>query len=98
MLLLLFAVGAALSVVYPQSWNSVARFVGVGRGTDMLLYCLIVAFLSFVVTSYLRFRQMEERITLLTRQLAIDEAERRAAGTADAPTDQPEDQLRRTEP
>ncbi|MDP9220028.1 MAG: DUF2304 domain-containing protein [Actinomycetota bacterium] len=81
LLLLLFAVGAALSVVYPESWNRAARFFGVGRGTDMLLYCLIVAFLGFVVTSYLRFRQMEDQITELTRRLAIDEAERRRDGS-----------------
>ena len=73
LLLMLFAVGAALSVVYPHSWNVAAQFVGVGRGTDLLLYALIVAFLGFVATSYLRFRQVEARVTLLARRLALDE-------------------------
>jgi small membrane protein len=75
LLLLAFAAGAALSVIYPGTWNRAAKFVGVGRGTDLLLYCLIVAFLGFVVTTYIRFREVEERMTMLARRLALDEAE-----------------------
>ena len=33
--------------------------VGVGRGIDLVLYGLMVAFLSFTVTSYRRFRDLE---------------------------------------
>ena len=50
-----------------------AHLVGVGRGTDLLLYGLIVAFLGYTVTSYLRFRLIERRLTELTRQIALDE-------------------------
>jgi hypothetical protein len=35
-----------------------------------------VAFLSYTVTSYLRFREIETRYTRLARRLALDEAER----------------------
>ena len=83
LLLLAFAGGAALSVIYPGSWNRAARFVGVGRGTDLLLYCLIVAFLGFVVTTYIRFREVEERMTQLARRLALDEAERHVGEVRD---------------
>jgi hypothetical protein len=72
-LLVAFAGFAGLSVVYPEVWNRMARFVGVGRGTDLLLYALIVAFLGFVVTSYLRFRDLEVRFTKLARRIALDE-------------------------
>ena len=57
-------------------WNRIARLVGVGRGTDMVLYALVVAFLSFTVTTYLRFREFEVRYTRLARRLALDEAAR----------------------
>jgi small membrane protein len=74
-MLVCFAAFAALSVVYPNVWNAVANFVGVGRGTDLLLYLLIIAFLGFVVTSYLRFRQMEADLTELARRIALDESD-----------------------
>ena len=39
----------------------------------MVLYALVVAFLSFTVTTYLRFRDFEARYTRLARRLALDE-------------------------
>ncbi|MDT0164719.1 DUF2304 domain-containing protein [Actinotalea sp. AC32] len=69
-----FALFAALSVVFPDAWNEAAEVVGVGRGTDLLLYGLIIAFLLSLVTMYRRHREMERRLTLLARRLAIDEA------------------------
>ena len=72
--LLLFATFAVVSILLPDVWNRIARVVGVGRGTDMVLYALVVAFLSFTVTTYLRFRELETRYTKLARRLALDEA------------------------
>jgi small membrane protein len=74
--LLLFAGFAIVSILFPDVWNRIARLVGVGRGTDMVLYALVVAFLSSTVTTYLRFRDLETRYTKLARRLALDEAER----------------------
>ncbi|WP_182111748.1 MULTISPECIES: DUF2304 domain-containing protein [unclassified Actinotalea] len=69
-----FAVLAVLSVLFPDAWNAVAQIVGVGRGTDLLLYGTIIVFLLTLVTTYRRFRELEAQITLLSRRLAIDEA------------------------
>jgi hypothetical protein len=74
--LLLFAAFAVFTILVPDVWNRIAHFVGVGRGTDMVLYALVVAFLSYVVTTYLRFRDFEVRYTRLARRLALDEAAR----------------------
>ena len=74
--LLLFAAFAVVSILFPSVWNGIARLVGVGRGTDMVLYALVVAFLSFTVTTYMRFRDFETRYTKLARRLALDEAQR----------------------
>jgi hypothetical protein len=74
--LLAFATFAVVSILLPDVWNRIARLVGVGRGTDMVLYALVVAFLSFTVTTYLRFRDLETRYTRLARRLALDEAQR----------------------
>ena len=91
--LVVFAGFAAISILFPDVWSRVARVVGVGRGTDLVLYALVVAFLSFTVTTYLRFRDLETRYTRLARRLALDEAERdfppgqaRQAQAPDSPT------------
>jgi hypothetical protein len=68
-----FAVLAVLSVLFPDAWNAAAAAVGVGRGTDLLLYGLIIVVLLYMVTTYRRFRAMETSITLLARRIAIDE-------------------------
>ena len=72
--LMLFAAFAVWSILFPSVWNQIARLVGVGRGTDMVLYALVVAFLSFTLTTYVRFRDFEARYTKLARRLALDEA------------------------
>jgi hypothetical protein len=73
-LLLVFALVAMVSILAPGWVTRLANLVGVGRGTDLLLYGLIVAFLGYTATSYRRFRQIERRLTELTRQIALDEA------------------------
>jgi hypothetical protein len=72
--LLLFAAFAVWSILFPEVWNAIAKLVGVGRGTDMVLYALVVACLSFTLTTYVRFRDLEARYTKLARRLALDEA------------------------
>jgi small membrane protein len=72
--LMLFAALAVWSILFPSVWNQIARLVGVGRGTDMVMYALVVAFLSFTLTTYVRFRDLEARYTKLARRLALDEA------------------------
>lgn len=71
--LMLFAALAVWSILFPSVWDRIARLVGVGRGTDMVLYALVVAFLSFTLTTYLRFRDLETRYTKLARRLALAE-------------------------
>jgi hypothetical protein len=90
--LLLFAAFAVISILFPDVWNRIAALVGVGRGTDMVLYALVVAFLSSSVTSYLRFREVETRYTRLARRLALDEVARVDSPPSAAPVDPvPED-------
>ena len=79
LLLLTFVMSAAASIIVPSMWTRLARLVGVGRGTDLVLYALVVAFLGFVMRSYLRFRALEGQLTQLARRIALDEAVARGA-------------------
>jgi len=82
--LLAFATFAVVSILLPNLWNRFAVFVGVSRGTDVVLYGLVVAFLSYTVTSYIRFRELEVRYTRLARRVALDEVPP-AEGCEDSP-------------
>jgi len=75
-MVLLFAVSAVLSIFFPTLLSQLARAVGVGRGTDLMLYAFIVSFLVYMSTTHQRFRQMETTLTKLSRRIALDEAER----------------------
>lgn len=72
--LLVFAALAALSVLFPNVWTRIANAVGIGRGTDLILYALVVAFFGFVATAFRRQRDMEQRYTQLVRKIALSEA------------------------
>lgn len=74
LLLGLFVVAAILSVLFPQWLSWVANLVGVGRGTDLLLYALVVIFLAFVYTQYRRNTAQQRQTTLLARRIALLEA------------------------
>ena len=74
--LVVFAAFAAVSILFPDVWTRLANKLGVGRGTDLVLYALVVAFLSFTVTTYLRFRDLETNYTRLARRIALTEAPR----------------------
>ncbi|MEJ6555183.1 DUF2304 domain-containing protein [Microbacterium esteraromaticum] len=74
LLLLLFVVAATLSILFPQWLSWLAGLVGVGRGTDLLLYALVMMFLVFVYSQYRRNVALQRSITLLARRSAISEA------------------------
>ncbi|MFD5225008.1 DUF2304 domain-containing protein [Microbacterium sp. NPDC058342] len=72
----LFVVVAILAVVFPQTITWFAQLIGVGRGTDLLLYIVSMMFLVFVYTQFHRNAQLQQKITGLARAVALLEAER----------------------
>lgn len=76
-LMMLFIVAAILSVLFPQWLTWVASLIGVGRGTDLLLYALVLMFLTFVYTQYRRNLALQRQLTLLARKIALVDGERR---------------------
>ncbi len=76
MMTILFAMTAVVSILYPSLLQAVANAVGIGRGTDLVLYGFIVSFLIFMASTYQRFRAQEVALTKLSRRIAIKEAEK----------------------
>jgi len=54
MLLVLFIVAGVVAILDPGALTRLAHAVGVGRGTDLLLYVTVVAFLFVTMAVYLR--------------------------------------------
>lgn len=67
-----------LAVVFPGTVNSVAHLLGVGRGTDLLLYGLIVVSIGNSLITQRRHRTAERQITQLARKIALMDAARPA--------------------
>lgn len=74
LLLLGFVALAVLSVLFPEWLTWAAQLMGVGRGTDLVLYALVVAFITYVVTTHRRMVGLDRKITVLARRLALEEA------------------------
>lgn len=63
------------AVLRPEDITWVANQLGIGRGADLLLYLLVLAFVFGMMNTYLRFGELNHQITELARALALREAE-----------------------
>ena len=70
-----FVIVAIVSILFPQWLSYIANLIGVGRGADLLLYALVLAFLISVATTYRRNVQLNRRITHLAREITLARAE-----------------------
>lgn len=89
LVMLLLLVVVVLAVIFPSGVTAVARLLGVGRGTDLLLYGLIVVYIGNSILQQRRHRRTEREITELARQLAILQAPPVASVVAESDTQQP---------
>lgn len=66
-----FAGSWVVAVLAPDVVTRAANLVGVGRGTDLVLYVLVVAYLFSAVSMRQHLRETEDRIAQLVRELAL---------------------------
>ncbi|MYW01600.1 DUF2304 domain-containing protein [Streptomyces sp. SID3343] len=72
---MLFVGANVYAVLRPQDTTWVANKLGVGRGSDLVLYGLVVGVSFMTLNTYMRFRSLEKKITDLARNVAIREAQ-----------------------
>lgn len=82
--MLLFVIVAIVSIMFPQWLTWLANLVGVGRGADLLLYALVLAFLVTVATSYRHNVATNRKLTLLAREITLARAAAEDAGRGHA--------------
>lgn len=71
----LFVLAGVYAVLRPNDTTVVAHWLGVARGTDLMLYVLIIAFSFSTLSTYLRFKDLELRYARLARAIALDGAQ-----------------------
>lgn len=69
--IVIFAIAAVIVVIFPEITTTAAHFVGVGRGTDLLLYALVIVFLYNMLMEAKQRNAAERRLTKLAREVAI---------------------------
>ncbi len=71
----MFGLGLAgvgvVAVIWPDLTTQAANRVGVGRGTDLVLYLAVLGFGFVSIAVYQRISTLESQITQLTRELAL---------------------------
>lgn len=72
---LVFVVAGIYAVLRPDDTTVVANWVGVRRGTDLMLYILIMVFAFTTLSTYMRFRDLELRYARLARVVALAHAQ-----------------------
>lgn len=70
----LLAVAMVVAVLFPDLTNRLAHFVGVGRGADLLLYTVTLAFIIYGLNSYLYQQDDKDAMFRLARKVALFEA------------------------
>jgi hypothetical protein len=73
-IIVLITMIAIASVIDPSITQRAASFVGVTRGTDLVLYLLVIVFVLTSAGMYFRFRELERRLVDVVRATAIQNA------------------------
>lgn len=60
-----------LAAYWPEGTTTVATWLGIRRGADLLLYCTALGSILGFFMMYLRLRRVRRDLTILTRQIAI---------------------------
>lgn len=66
-------IGVALA---PQTTDVVARYVGVEKGADLLVYCAIVLLFYVMYRMFVRMERQHQELTQLVRKIAVLDAKK----------------------
>lgn len=66
---------AVSATLFPNALSWVAQRVGVGRGTDLITYALVVVVVFIALGLHQRIQHLEERVIELSRAVALKHAD-----------------------
>ena len=76
LLLAFLILAAVVFVVWPDLTQNLAKFLGVGRGADLVFYISILILWFVVLKLYSRVRSLEQKLTETIRKNAIEKVEK----------------------
>lgn len=82
-----FVAFSIFAVLRPDDISVLARWLGVGRGTDLLVYGIAAGFAFASINTFLRLKEIELRYAKLVRAVALRESK---AGQHNEPEPEPE--------
>lgn len=68
---LLLWIVAALVVKFPDSTMVIAKYVGIGRGSDFVLYLSVILILYLLFRIHVRLEKVDREITQIVRTFAL---------------------------
>jgi small membrane protein len=71
-----FVLAGIYAVLRPNDTTVLANWLGVDRGTDLMVYGLIIAFAFTTLSAYMRFKDLELRYARLARAIALEGAQK----------------------
>jgi len=71
----LLCLTAIIFVMFPDLTTVIARSLGVGRGTDLLVYVSLIAGVHAILLLYKKTRDLERKITEQIRAMALRDAQ-----------------------
>ena len=74
-LIVLFFLAGTFFVLFPDTTNDIAHFVGVSKGANLFLYTAITFLFFLILKLYARLRRVEDKFTELVRNKSLEEAE-----------------------
>lgn len=64
-------VAGVVAIFWPSLTTDIARFLGIGRGVDVVLYASIVVIFYLLFRIYIKIEDTEHQITELARKVAL---------------------------
>ena len=64
---------AAIVVIWPDLTVRLANYVGIGRGSDLVVYSALIFLFYFIFRLLLRIEKMEKNLTKVVREEALQE-------------------------
>jgi len=71
----LFIIGIVF-VIHPSVTTQLASFFGVGRGVDLIIYLLLLAFFFLFIALFYKIRTLDKTIIELVRSRAVKTAKK----------------------
>jgi small membrane protein len=76
-LVFIFGLAGTVLVAMPNAASAMARWVGVGRGVDLVIYLSLVGIAFCLLLLISKIRELENKITGLTRDFALNRSQHR---------------------